>query len=74
MKLTQQRVNLIKELDLRAEFVCEMIGSYCAAISARRMNISPSENDPDIFKQEALKYAKMFGDCYLHFYNKSVNN
>ena len=39
MKLTQQRVNLIKELDLRAEFVCEMIGSYCAAISARRMNI-----------------------------------
>ena len=51
MKLTQQRVNLIKELDLRAEFVCEMIGSYCAAISARRMNISPSENDPDIFRQ-----------------------
>ena len=74
IKLTRQRVNLTKELDLRAEFVDEMIECYDAATMARMMNISPRENDPEVFKQEALKWAKMFGDCYLHDYNKYVGN
>lgn len=30
------------------------------------------ENDPEAFKQEALKYAKMCGDSYLHFYNTKL--
>ena len=72
MKLAQRRVKLIKKLNIRAEIITEMIDFYRLAVMARRMNIS-CENDPDIFKQEALKYAKMFGDNYIHFYNKSVN-
>ena len=72
MKLAQRRVKLIKKLNIRAEIITEMIDFYRLAVMARRMNIS-CENDPDIFKQEALKYAKMFGDNYIHFYNKRVN-
>ena len=73
MKLAQRRVKLIKKLNLRTDFVAEMLNFYRAAIIARKMDIR-CENDPDIFKQEALKYAKMFGDNYIHHYNKSFNN
>ena len=74
MKLAQRMVKLLKKLDLRGVFVSAMMSFYHLAVLARRMNISILENDPEVFKQEALKYAKMFGDNYLHFYNKSVNN
>ena len=73
MKLTQQRTNLVQKLKIRSEIVPAMIGSYHAAIHARKLGISPRENDPDIFKQEALKYAKMFGDNHIHLCNKYVN-
>ena len=46
-----------------------MFNFYGAASTARRMNIS-CKNDPDIYKQEALKYAKMFGDNHIYAYNK----
>ena len=74
MKLSQQHTKLLQKLGLRAAFVPAMIGFYCAAIMARRMDISILENDPEVFKQEALKYAKMFGDRYIHYYNKNINN
>ena len=73
MKLAQRFVKLIQTLNLREGFVSGMLGFYHFAIKARSMNIS-CENDPDIYKQEALKYAKMFGDDYIHFYKKSFNN
>ena len=41
------------------------------AVKAQREGIS-CENDPEVFKQEALKYAKMLGDDYLHFYNTTI--
>ena len=61
LKLFQKKTNMVKNLNLRTEFVTAMIEFYRAAIKAKSMNIS-CKNDPDIYKQEALKYAKMFGE------------
>ena len=72
LKLAQQRVKLTQKLDLRAEFVDAMISFSRAAKSARDFNISIGENDPYILKREAWRYAKMYGDRYIHFYNKEV--
>ena len=69
LKLFQKKTNMVKNLNLRTEFVTAMIEFYRAAIKAKSMKIS-CKNDPDIYKQEALKYAKMFGDIHLHLYNK----
>ena len=71
MKLTQKRTKLVQKLNLPAAFMSEMIQFYLFALLARSMGIS-CENDPDIFKQEALKYAKMCGDSYIHFYNTNI--
>ena len=54
-------------------FVFAMMDFYDLAVVARLMDI-PCVNEPDVFKREALKYAKMFGDIGLHFYNERVNN
>ena len=71
MRLAQDRLNLIKKLDLREMFVVEMLHFYSAACQAKRYEISAP--DPDVFKQEALKYAKMFGDASLSWYNNFLN-
>ena len=68
MKLAQERLKLIQKLNLREIFVIEMLHFYSAASQAKRYDISAP--DPDIFKQEALKYAKMFGDFYNNFLEK----
>ena len=57
-KLSQRRTKLVQKLDLRAGF----------AVAAKRLGIS-CENDLQVFKKEALKYAKMCGDSHLHLYN-----
>ena len=72
MKLAQQTVRLIQKLNIRAEFVREMICFYRAAIWARTMGVT-CQNDPEVFKREALKYAKMFGDNYIYYVNKETN-
>ena len=71
MKLAQLVTNLTQKLNIRAAVVPKMIEFYHIAFEARRMGI-PCKNEPDIYKQEAFKYAKMFGDFYLHYYNKHV--
>lgn len=73
MKLSQKRMNLVKKLDIRKGFVTGMIDFYKLAVNAREMGI-PCENDPDIFKQEALKYANLFGDIYIYSCSKLLNN
>ena len=73
MKLSQQRVKLVQKLGLRAAFLAAMMDFYFAATWARGLDISILENDPDIFKEEAWKYAKMFGDRYIHYYNQHFN-
>ena len=73
MKFSQQRVKLVQKLGLLAEVAEAMIHFYLAATRARRMNISILANDPDVFRDEALKYAKMYGDRHIHFYNKYIN-
>ena len=71
MKLAQDRLNLIKKLNLREIFVVEMLHFYSAARQAQRYEITAP--DPNVFKQEALKYAKMFGDTSLSVYNNFLN-
>ena len=73
MKMAQRRAKLMQSLNIRASFVSAMIEFSLIATEARRMNIS-CENDPEVFKREALKYAKMFGDKYLHYYNQSFSS
>ena len=72
MKLSNEKMELIKRLNLRDSFVREMIEFYHAATRAREMGISAP--DPEIFQSEALKYAKMFGYCYLYYYNKNARD
>ena len=72
MKLSNQRMELIKKLNIRALFVTEMLEFYIAATNAKMMGITVT--DPVIFKDEARKYAKMFGDCFIHGYNTFLNN
>ena len=74
LKVNQQQIKLVQKLGVRAVFVDAMIYFYHAATRAKRMNISILANDPDTFKEAALKYAKMFGDNYIHAYNKVFNN
>ena len=69
MKLSQRVTNLVQKLNIRAGVVPAMIDFYRAATQAKRMGI-PCKNDPVIYKQEALKYAKMFGDDYLYYVSK----
>ena len=73
MKLAQKKTKLAQKLNIRAGFVSQMLDFHTLAIMARMMGIS-CENEPDIFKREAWKYAKMFGDNYIHFYNRFPNN
>ena len=71
LKLSQQRVDLTKELGLRTGFVGTMVLFYKMALLAGTMDI-PCVNDPEIYRQEALKYAKIFGDNYIHLYNNQL--
>ena len=64
MKLSQQRVKLMQKLNIRSGFVAAMKEFYEYACFARIMGI-PCVNHPDIYKQEALKYAKTFGDSHM---------
>ena len=70
--LSQWVLKLTKELDLWLFFVSAMIMFYNLTVLARRLDISILENDPEVFKQEALKYTKLFGDNYIHLYNNSI--
>ena len=69
MKLAQQRMNLVKELDIRQQFVFELINFVILATDAKKFKI-PSP-DPSIFKREALNYAKKHGRCQLYLCNRA---
>ena len=68
MKLSQDRLKLVQKLDIRANFVDEMINFNRAASKATYLGISSPE--PSIFKREALKWARMFGDSEMQVYIK----
>ena len=67
MKLTQQKVDLLQKLDLRGGFVSAMINFYA------RSKLGPCDTDPEVFKKEALRYARMYGDCFIHHYYRYTN-
>ena len=71
MKLANWRMKLIQELNLRDWFVGVMIQFYQGSAWARGMDSPIPGNDPEVFKQEALRYARMCGDHPLHICNKS---
>ena len=73
MKMEQKKTKMAQKLNIRAEFFTQMLFFHTLALKARRMGIS-CVNEPDIYKLEAWKYAKMFGDNYIHFYNRFLNN
>lgn len=73
MKLAHQRVNMMKKLNLRTGYVGAMICFYKLSVQARSMNI-PCAREPDTYKQEAWKYAEMFGDRTIHVYKSILGN
>ena len=73
MKLAQKKIKLCQKLNIRSMFVTELIEHYQLAGLAREKGVS-CENDADTFKQEAQKYAKMYGDVYINLYRKRFNN
>ena len=70
MRLSNERVKLVQRLDVRAMFVHEMIDFFHANKNARRVGISGA--DPDIYRQEGLKYAKICGDPYIDNFYKYI--
>ena len=72
IQLAEKRMKLVKKLDFRADMMSELMNYYNIAVQARRLNL-PCQ-DPDTVKLEALKYAKMFGDSFVNFYNNYFKN
>ena len=68
MKALQQKASLVEKLNMRLMFVSEMVNFHDAASDAKKMGISAP--DPEDFKQEALKYARMYGDSFTFNCNK----
>ena len=64
MKLCQKILELIKDLDIRSMIVIELTNTACIASKAKMMGISVP--DPNMFRQEALEYAKKFGDLQMN--------
>ena len=62
----------MNKLNIRAPIVGAMIDFYRFARIAKALGL-PCVNDPDIYKQEALKYAKMFGDSNVYDYKLQIN-
>merc|ERR1712224_735141 len=70
MKLAQLKVNLVQELDIRQMIVTELCCFAYLAAFAKLVGISAP--DSDIFKREAFKYAKKFGESQLFHYNRFI--
>ena len=69
LKLAQERLELVQRLDLKAQAVYETMNLYLLAVKEKKMGFS-CVNDPDVYKQDAFKHAKMFGDLYVYGCNK----
>ena len=71
MKLTLERVELVKKLDIRSKLVIELINVFILASKFKRRGIPGP--DPEIYKEEALHYARMFGEEMMNVYNQCIN-
>ena len=61
-----ERLELVKKLDYRMEFVRELLQVYKLAVESKMLGIPAP--DPNIFKREALDYAKKQGDVGMYDY------
>ena len=73
MKLSQKKVDLLQKLDLREGFVSAMINFYAQSKMGRNLYDIHCETDAEVFKKEALRRAKMYGDCFIHHYYRYTN-
>ena len=67
IKLNQERLNLVKKLDIRHRFVLELLNAFNLTSKAKMRGIPTP--DPNVFKREALDHAKMYGDAEMNIYN-----
>ena len=67
MMLTLERLELVKKLDYRMSIVLELLQVYKLASESKMLGMSAP--DPNIFKVEALDYARKYGDVKLNEYN-----
>ena len=70
MMLTVERWELVKKLDSRLSFVSELLQVYLLASDYKKLGISVP--DPNIFKREALDYAKKYGDVKMNEYTRGI--
>jgi hypothetical protein len=67
IKVFGDRLTLVKKLDIRAAFVYEMINFHRAAIRAKMLGISVHP-EPNVLRQEALKWARICGDSAMQVF------
>ena len=70
---SQEIVELVKKLDIRLEFVNQLLNTFEGAQHAVMMGLRGAP-DPRIFRAEALRYCKMFGDTDMQHYNTVMNS
>ena len=73
MEHSQEIVELVKKLDIRLEFVNQLLNTFEGAQNAVMMGLRGAP-DPRIFRAEALRYCKMFGDTDMQHYNTVMNS
>ena len=66
MMIAVERLELVKKLDYRMNFVIELLQVYKLAADSKMLGISAP--DPNTFKREALDYAKKQGDVGMYEY------
>ena len=70
---SQEIVELVKKLDIRLEFVNQLVNTFEGAQHAVMMGLRGAP-DPRIFRAEALRYCKTFGDTDMQHYNTVMNS
>ena len=71
-ELGQNIVNLVKKLDLRLEFVNQLLNTFDAAKCAQMFGMFTVDPDMNILENEAMKYCQQFGDSELNHFNKRM--
>ena len=69
MRVSLKMIGLVKKLDIRLQFLKELLTAFMVASLFERMNLS-GPDDPELFKNAALGYV--IGDSYMHHYEKTV--
>ena len=69
MEESREMIVLVKKLDIRLQFLKELLGAFMVASAMEKLNMMCGP-DPEIFQTEALGYA--IGDVGMHHYEEKV--